>query len=222
MSNMPVRITDIQHATHDVLNIVTRKPEDIEFTPGQATEIAVDKAGWREEGRPFTFVCLPQDDYLEFMIKTYPSHHGVTNQLLDLTDGDELLLGDVFGAINYAGEGTFIAGGAGVTPFISILRDLRNEDALGENKLIFANRSKKDIILRDEFQAMLGSNFINILEEQSDRHAHGRITADFLKQSAVDFDKHIYLCGPKPMMADVKKQLLESGATEDKIIQEEL
>ena len=100
------------------------------------------------EKRPFTFTCLPNDDYLEFTIKTYPSHKGVTNELLQLKQEDELILHDVFGAIAYKGEGVFIAGGAGVTPFISIFRFLRSKNEIGGNKLIFANKRKADIILK--------------------------------------------------------------------------
>ncbi|NTW09607.1 MAG: hypothetical protein HGA28_08585 [Anaerolineaceae bacterium] len=61
--------------------------------------------GWENEIRPFTFTNLPDDDYLQFTIKTYPSHKGVTNELLQLRKKDELILGEVFGAIEYAGEG---------------------------------------------------------------------------------------------------------------------
>ena len=60
-------------------------------------------------------------------------------------NGDELILHKAFGAIAYKGEGVFIAGGAGVTPFISILRFLQSANKVGASKLIFAfigNRSK--------------------------------------------------------------------------------
>lgn len=221
MKDIIVKITDIQHETHDVLNIHLEKPSDIDFTPGQATEIAINKPGWKDEGRPFTFVCLPEDDYLEFMIKTYPDHDGVTNELLNLKKGDELILKDVFGAIHYENEGAFIAGGAGVTPFISILRSLKATDKIGDNKLIFANKAEKDIILREEFSEMLGANFINILEEKTSGFANGRITAEFLKDNNLDPDANVYLCGPEPMMDAVKEHLLNLGVKQEKIIQEE-
>lgn len=184
MEKQPVKIKSIQHATHDVLQIVTEKPEDINFVPGQATEIFVDRAGWENEGRPFTFTCLPNEEHLEFMIKTYPGHKGVTNELLKLQKGDVLILNDIFGAINYKGEGTFIAGGAGITPFISILRDLKAKNKIANNKLIFANKTKSDIILHEEFGDMLGNNFINILsDEKTEEYAHGRITEGFIKKT---------------------------------------
>src|SRR5688572_17707492 len=167
MEQYVVKIKSINKVTHNVLKIVTEKPQAYSFTPGQATEVSINKNEWQNEKRPFTFTCLPDDDYLEFTIKTYPSHKAVTNELLQLKQNDELILHEVFGAIGYKGEGVFIAGGAGVTPFISIFRFLQSKNEVGSNKLIFANARKADIILRQEFENLLGENFINILSDEN-------------------------------------------------------
>ena len=217
-----VKIKSIEKVTHNVLKIVTEKPAGFNFSPGQATEISINKKGWESEKRPFTFTSLPGDDHLEFTIKTYPSHKGVTNELLNLKQGDELILHDIFGAIGYKGEGVFIAGGAGVTPFISIFRFIRLKNQIGGNKLIFANAREEDIILREEFEELLGANFINILsEEKVGGLAHGFISVDFLKENIQDKNKTIYLCGPEPMMDAVEKQLLEIGVSSNSIVKEE-
>lgn len=42
-----------------------------------------------------------------------------------------LILHEVFGTISYQGEGLFIAGGAGVTPFISLFRSLKSKNEIG-------------------------------------------------------------------------------------------
>lgn len=221
MKNEPVKIKTIKHLTHDVLQIVTEKPFGADFQPGQATEIFVDKKGWQNEGRPFTFTCLPKDDYLEFAIKTYPDHKGVTNELLSLKAGDNLIVNDIFGAIEYKGDGTFIAGGAGVTPFISIFRDLKEKKKLGINRLIFANKTKEDIILKDEFTEMLGENFINILsKEKTDEYAYGQISEDFLKENMGVLGSYFYLCGPPAMMDAVEKQLANLEVPADRIVKE--
>jgi len=196
MTQHIVKINSIKHITPDVLQIVTEKPLNYNFLPGQATEVAINKKGWQEEKRPFTFTSLPIHDFLEFTIKTYPAHKGVTNELLTLKKDDELLLHDVFGAIAYTGEGVFIAGGAGVTPFISIFRQLQSKNEIGDNQLIFANKTKDDIILASEFEKLLGDNFINILaEEAADGYAHGQIDKGFLKANITDFNQQFYLCG---------------------------
>lgn len=217
-----VKIKSTKHITHDVLQIMTEKPQQYNFTPGQATEVAINKNGWKDEKRPFTFTSLPENDFLEFTIKTYPSHKSVTNELVKIKKDDELILHDVFGAINYKGEGVFISGGAGITPFISILRDLQSKNEIGNNKLIFANKTKADIILEHELNQILGDNFINILsEEKLNEYANGIITIDFLQNNIGGINQYFYLCGPPPMIEIVEKQLQDLNVSEDHIIKEE-
>jgi len=221
MEKHTVKIILIDKVTHDVIRIVTEKPLDYKFTSGQATEIAINKKEWLKEKRPFTFTCLPENDYLEFNIKTYPEHKGVTNELLTLKKDDELILHEVFGAILYDKEGIFIAGGAGITPFISIFRNLLYNNKIGSNVLIFANKTKADIILESEFKEMLGEAFINILsDEKIDGYQHGMIDEDFLKANIADLNKQFYVCGPPPMMESLLKQLTNLGVAKNSIIKE--
>lgn len=220
MSNL-VKIKKITKITHDVLQIITEKPAALVFHPGQATDVSINKNGWEKEIRPFTFTSLPTDDHIEFNIKTYPSRNGVTNQLLQLVTGDELILGDVFGEISYKGEGIFIAGGAGITPFIAILRHLRSQNATGNNKLIFANKTKADIIQEKELTEILGANFINVLsDEQTSGYEHGYITEAFIKKNLSGDKQYFYLCGPPPMMDAVEKQLASLHIDAARIVKE--
>ena len=203
------------------MQIVTEKPAGYCFTPGQATTISLNKFGWRDADNPFTFTCLPDDDFLEFTIKTYPARKGLTHELLRLENGDELYVHDVFGAIAYKGPGTFIAGGAGVTPFISILRYLQSKDQIGENRLIFANKTQYDIILKDEFSTKLGKHFINILAaEKTEGYAYGHITKEFIAANCANLKGYFYVCGPPPMMDAVEKQLAALGIEEKMIVKE--
>jgi ferredoxin-NADP reductase len=221
MSNHSLSIESIDYVTHDVLRIITNKPSKFRFVPGQAANIAINKSGWRKEVRPFTFTSLPNDDSLEFTIKIYPDQESVTNELSALNQHDELVLHDVFGAIAYKGEGVFIAGGAGITPFISIFRDLKEKDDIGSNRLLFANKTRADIILEDEFKSLLGDSFVNILsDEQVDGYHHGRITEEFIRENVTDFNQNFYICGPPPMIRDVERQLISLGVHEDQITKE--
>lgn len=222
MEQYSLTVKSVDKITHDVLRIVMEKPQNFSFEPGQATEVAINKKGWKNELRPFTFTSLPSDDFLELTIKTYPSHDGVTNELLSLKTKDELIIGKPWGTINYQGEGTFIAGGAGVTPFISIFRQLQADQKLGNNKLLFANKKSEDIIHNEEFSKILGENFVNILsDEKSEKYAHGFITVDFLRKHLLDKKAFIYLCGPEKMMKSIEKQLDDLGVDENKIVKEE-
>ena len=217
----PVKIISHEKITHDVVQVVTEKPTGFSYNPGQAADVSVNKEGWRNELRPFTFTSLPTDDFLEFNIKTYPSHKGVTEQILHLQKGDSLILHDVFGEITYKGEGTFIAGGAGITPFIAILRYLRKKDAVGNNKLVFANKTKGDILHEEEFRKMLGNNFINVLSDENvEGFEHGYINQALLAKHVKVGGDYIYLCGPPPMMDQIEKILAALSIDPANIVKE--
>ena len=214
-----LEIKTIEKITPDVLQIRTNKPEGLEFRPGQATELFIKKENWKDEGRPFTFTSLPDDSYLEFVIKTYTSHEGVTDKLLDLKGGDKLLQNEVWGNIYFKGEGTFIAGGAGLTPLVAILRDRQRNGDNETNKLIFANKTSKDIILKDELKEMLSDRFINILsDEKTEEFAYGHIDESFLKKHIINLNQKFYVCGPDPMIESVVSDLKALGVENENII----
>lgn len=216
-----IKIKTIKHLTHDVLRIEAEKPEGLNFTPGQAIDVAVNKPNWEKKKRSFTFTSLPEEDYLQFTIKTYPEHNGVTNQLLSLKPGDELILHDVFGSIDYKGEGIFVAGGAGITPFLAIFKELEKENKIGNNVLVFANKTKADIILEDKFKKLLGKNFINVLSaEEVEGYEHGYISEELLKSLGNENLKYYYLCGPKPMMKAMEEHFTNLGIKDSEIIKE--
>jgi ferredoxin-NADP reductase len=215
-----IKITSIENVTHDVKRFRCKKPEGYNFIPGQATEVSINKENWKEEKRPFTFTSLNEDPFLEFTIKIYSDHAGVTNELNSLKPGDELIVRDVWGAIEYKGPGYFIAGGAGITPFIAILRQLKKENQLNGNKLFFSNKTGRDIILHDELTAILNGNAVFAITDEPAKtpHHNGFINEQFLKEHVDDFSKHFYLCGPPKMIEAMQKVLTRLGAAPDAVI----
>jgi ferredoxin-NADP reductase len=216
-----VEILEMRDVTHNVRSIKVVKPEGYQFSPGQATEISINKPEWREKKRPFTFTSLNLDPVIEFTIKIYPDHNGVTRELDKLNPGDELIIRDSWGTIQYHGPGYFIAGGAGVTPFIAILRQLRKENKLDENYLIFSNRKEIDVIYNDEFADMLGTHFISTLTEEPTRkgyHDNRMIDRAFLKEHIKDTNKAFYICGPEEMVKSISDILQEMGASTDNLV----
>jgi ferredoxin-NADP reductase len=224
-----VKILDIKPITHDVKRFVVEKPKEYEFIPGQATEVAISKPGWTDKKRPFTFTCLNDEPNLEFIIKAYPldkypNHSGVTEQIHKLSKGDELIIGEPWGTINYQGPGVFIAGGAGITPFIAILRSLDKDKKLSGNKLIFSNKEKRDVILGREFKKMFANSSdltLTLTRKKASGYEKGRIDPDFLKKYVNDFTQNFYICGPKQMVSDLKKMLKGLGAKTDTIVFEQ-
>ena len=221
MEKQIVKILSAEFVTHNVRRFKLEKPAAVTFIPGQAADISINKPKWVDEKRPFTFTSLAHWDHLEFTIKIYPDRHGVTDQLGKLVPGDELIIHDVFGTIHYKGEGVFIAGGAGITPFIAILREMQDEKKLGKNMLLFSNRTSADIILKDEFEKMLGSRFINTLDEKTPGYDNRKIDAGYIKEKVKDLSQYFYICGPDPMVEAIRKELGSLGVKDEKIVIEQ-
>src|ERR1039457_6785928 len=155
-----LQVLDTSYITHDVKRFVLEKPPDYTFIPGQSVNISINLPEWKNELRPFTFTNLPDEDYLEFMIKIYREHNGVTQKLESINKGDELILHDIFGAIRYEEPGVFISAGSGITPFLSIFRYLNKQNPVQENLLIYANKTSEDVIMEESLHTMLKDNFI--------------------------------------------------------------
>jgi ferredoxin-NADP reductase len=215
-----VKIISIDPVTHNVNRYRVEKPKGFSFTPGQATDLSVNQPKWKDKKNPFTFTCLNSDPYLEFTIKSYrDSKEGVTEHLSKLKPGDEFIISDAWGAIEYKGPGYFIAGGAGITPFIAILRQLYKDGKIGYNKLFFSNKTTADIILADELKKMLGDNAIFTTTEHKEILGdHRRINAAFLEAEVDDFKTHFYVCGPDPMVAEISQTLEKLGAKADSVV----
>jgi len=219
MESHIVKIISIKEVTHDVKSFRLEKPAGYQFTPGQATEVSIHKEGWEDERRPFTFTSLNNDGWLEFTIKRYTDHNGVTNQLHQLSVGDELIIRDVWGAIEYKGPGYFIAGGAGITPFIAIFRQLYKEKKAGTETLFFSNKTTKDVIYEEEFKSILGDSAHFILtKDKKPGYETGYIDKKFLEKNITDFTKHFYICGPDKMISDINSSLIELGAKPDVVV----
>jgi ferredoxin-NADP reductase len=214
-----VEIRNIEDITHNVKQFTFTKPDGFTFEPGQATDVSIDKDGWREDKHPFTFTALPGWDDLQFTIKIYPERHGLTEQIGRLAVGDRFLIEDAWGTIQYRGKGTFIAGGAGVTPFIAILRNLQAKGEIAGHRLIFSNHTSSDIILKDEFDAMEGLDTLYVLTSENDpRFAHGRIDKAFIEEHVQDFSQNFYVCGPDGMVEDINGALKELGADPEGLV----
>jgi len=213
-----VRIIAADLLTHDVKRIIVEKPEGYTFEPGQATEVSINKPGFEDQKRPFTFTSIPKDFTLELIVKMY-DREGVTKAFNEVNTNDELLIGDAWGAIKYEGPGYFIAGGAGLTPFLAILRTLEDQGKLKGNTLLYSNKYEKDIIQEIELEEMIDLEVVNTLtREKKDKYLHGRIDEAFLREHVKDFSKKFYVCGTMEMTNDVVNVLKSMGVKDEQII----
>ena len=212
-----------QFVTHDVKRFVVTKPEGFSFTPGQGVEMIIDQEHWRDEdGRPFTPTSLAVDRVLEFTIKRYSDHKGVTAMLHTLKPGAKLLLSDPFGTIAYQGPGVFIAGGAGITPFLAIIRQLAADNKLYGNSLLFSNKTPQDVICEKELRSAFGDRcHLICTREKAAGYESGRIDRNYLERRLRSDDKYAYVCGPELFVTEITAALKELGRAAESIVLEE-
>ncbi len=222
------RVLHREAVARNVHLYVVEKPAGFTFRPGQAVELSIDEDKWREDKHPFTITSLPDNPRLEFIIKSYPvaknpEHDGMTEHLgRDILVNDRVLFDDAWGAIEYRGTGVFIAGGAGMTPFVAILRQLEQDKRIAGNRLFFSNRTADEVFLHGEFARMLGRDAVFTLTGDKRRdYESGRIDRDWLETRIDDFNQPFYLCGPSPMVKELSKTLQSLGADADSLVLED-
>ncbi len=220
--NYPYTMTlqSVEPVTHDTRRFRFDRPDGFRFEPGQATHLAIDREGWRDEDRPFTMVSQPEvREHLDFVIKIYDDHDGVTSRLDTLKPGDRVFATEAEGAITDHGAGTFLAAGAGITPFIAILDARARNGGLKGETLIFANKTKRDIILRDHWDDLDGLTTHYITDETGDALPDGPIDRDFL-EGRLPIDRPVYICGPQGFVDAMRQAANDLGVPEEHIVTE--
>jgi ferredoxin-NADP reductase len=214
-------ITD-ETGTHPILEIVTEKPSNFSFSPGQAVMIGIDKEGLHSDKRPFTIISTPSESSLAFLIKVYPEHNGLTQALRQCQIDDALIISDPIGSLAYKGEGIFISGGTGVNPFFAMGKYLAQMKTPANNILVHSCKTETDCYKKKILTELFDCHFF-ITQKDSPSYT-GRITKDYLtsifrKNNISETQKPIYICGPEPFVAKMTTFAKELGATN--IIKEE-
>jgi ferredoxin-NADP reductase len=210
-----------EFVTHDVRRLLLSRPEGLDWQPGQGIEVRIDTEEWRDEGRPFTPTSTPDALVLELTTKRYPERDGMTMALHALEPGAKLQLSDAFGTISYQGPGTFIAAGTGITPFLGILRRLAADDALEGHRLLFSNKSERDVICEKELLHYLGEDCVLTYTREHEPEQDGRhIDAIFLRAHAGDLSQRFYVCGPDGFVQSVNDHLLSLGVHPSQLVYE--
>ncbi|MFC4817705.1 MULTISPECIES: FAD-binding oxidoreductase [unclassified Flavobacterium] len=222
MSNHIVKVLQTFYITHDVKSFIVEKPENYNYIPGQATDVAIKLDNWEKEFRPFTFTSLAEDKYLQFMVKIYRDHEGVTKTLEKTNIGHELIIQEPFGTLQYQGKGTFIAAGTGITPFLAIFRALYKQNKLFGNKLIYTNKTSKDVIADEELKKMFRNEYLKVYtRENIVGFKERRIDRNFLIDYITNFNQHFYVCGPSDFVKNITTLLIELGANPESMVIEE-
>ena len=213
-----VKLLKKEKLTHDVLGLVLERPTAYDFAPGQYLEFTLDRAGRPSEKTALSFTGLNSDRELHLALKTHLEKEDITAHIKRLEEGAMLQISDPKDEVVYRGPGVFIAGGTGITPFMSIFRQLDKDGKLDGNMLLYANKRGEDICFEGELYTMFGTDFISILAlEDRPRNATGLIDVGFIEKHVKDLEQPFYVCGPEPFVNDVVDVLKEVGVAKSRM-----
>ena len=210
-----VSIIEKTPLNHDVIRFRLERPKGYAFSAGQAIELTLEKESLGPA--PFTFTGLNNSPYLELSIKIYAEHRGLTAALSKLTTGDNLTITDPWDSFINKGAGIFIAGGAGITPFIALLRHFHAEGKVGNSHLFFSNKTQEDIFLHDELKTILGERYVDVITRDEKSNNPHRIDEAFLRERVKNLKQPFYVCGPPGFVDGIQKLLENMGAADEAV-----
>jgi len=123
-----------------------------------------------------------------------------------------------------------LAGGSGITPFVSMANAIADGDEDFELILLYGSRNAENILFKEELDELCKKcdkiKVVHVLSDEdakaSDGFEKGFITAELIKKYAPTNEKYsIFLCGPQQMYAFVDKELEKLGL-EKKYIRHEM
>jgi len=224
-------VTDVRQIAERVWNITLEAPgggSGIDYLPGQFLFITLLRGrGLPAEEHPFTISSSPSRGA---SLSITPKELGdYTTTLGETKKGDRAAVMAPFGRFSHllhdeSGPLVFIAGGIGITPFISMLRFMEDSQNRPEVRLIYCSRDEGGIAFRRDIQAMeengawLRTTHVLSRPEPSWTGETGRLSRELLDRllSEPASSRH-FICGPPPMMNAAVSILKGMGVPEDRI-----
>ncbi|MDP7180559.1 MAG: FAD-dependent oxidoreductase [Candidatus Woesearchaeota archaeon] len=215
MTQFTGEIIDIKDETPDVKTFRLTPNEKIDFIPGQYCLVSIpNNEELKGESRPLTFSSSPTNEFVELTVKKMGLF---TSALFELKPNDKLTIEGPQGkTLNFNEEVkediVFIAGGSGITPFISAIRYAVEKNLKNNITLFYSNKTKKDIIYKEELNNINKGNIqiINTLTKEEWDGEQGRVSKELIQKYIKNINKQLwYVCGPPPMVASIRTILEE-------------
>lgn len=233
MDNASYTITEIAKNTDDVfiLKAIPATGTISPFLAGQFCGIRQKGEDLKTKTHFFSLASSPTTkDHLEFCFKVYGDW---TKRLSQVTPGTSLFLSGPFGKFiweNTIQHAVFLAGGVGITPFMSMLRFIKDTNQKPSITLLYGNRIEQHIAYKNEIDQIIStlpnSKTVHVLSEVGENEPwdgyRGFITKEILEKE-VDFSVKptFFICGP-PIFVQLSQKLLAEFLVPEQNIKQEL
>ncbi len=213
------KVANIVHK-NDIIELhMAPTNKKLEYLPGQFAFIKLDQGGVLGQSHPFSISSNPADKNLRFSIKQLGDYTGL---LSEVKVGQTVKIDGPYGTFSNkvvkSANQVWVAGGIGVTPFLSMATSL---DDAQKVTMFYSVKTAKEAVHKEELHeiAKQKDNF-NLVVIESDKD--GMLTSDIILAKTKDTSQTTYMiCGPGAMMKALRSQLREAGVANRSIHTEE-
>lgn len=211
---MPYTVEAVNHPNNSTTEVVMKaKGKPIQHAhAGQFLFVRFPGDKILNEAHPFTISSAPHEDVLRVTVK---ASGDFTRYLFQhLKPGMDAIVEGAYGLFNYKNGGDrqiWVAGGIGITPFLSFLRDLKTDLAHDVN-FYYTVRHPEEAVFADEIEA-IAKKHPRLKAHIRYSSQHGSLTVDeIVRNVGGDISAyHVYMCGPLPMIQAFEKKFIEAG-----------
>jgi len=203
-------VNTLERATELVLSPLE---ETMTFTAGQFAFVEIQDKGWSEP-HPFTVSSSPNEPNLRFTMKVLGDWTRKVREGLE--PGGEVIVRGPYGRFDSAQarpKQIWLAGGIGITPFLSKVRAMSADD-IREITLVYATRNRAEALFLDELRERASDlprfRIVTLFSDESEFARVEKMKEEIDGQLS-DFD--FFLCGPKPMLKALTKDLKSVGVS---------
>jgi ferredoxin-NADP reductase len=222
------KVIEIIPRTADVTSYRFPRPVELTYQPGQYFIITI-KQDSKELTHHFSFSSSPTEkEHFEFTKKL--SEHEYALALKSAKIGDWAKIDAPYGQFTFDGEYpkiVLLAGGIGITPFISIIKNATDKRLDAKITLFYGCRTENDIAFREELESMQNENknlkVVCIVNQPSSQWTGetGIINAEIIKKALPDYKENVfYICGPPPMVKAMETIIESLGLPKNQMKQE--
>jgi len=212
---LPYTVEAINHPNGSTTEVVMRAKKDSiqKQRAGQFLFVRFSQDKTLNESHPFTISSAPREDVLRVTVKA--SGDFTRHLFSHLQAGTDAVIEGAYGMFDYKTGGQkqiWVAGGIGVTPFLSFIRDMDGNLA-HDVDFYYTVRHREEAIFADEIEAAAKKN-PRLKAHIRFSSADGSLTVDEIVKNAGGNvnTHHVYMCGPLPMIQAFEKKFIEAGA----------
>jgi len=231
-----LKVGEVRQETSDCVSVMFEVPDDIKddflFKSGQYLTVRTEIDG-EEVRRSYSICSAPSDDELRVAIKKVPQGLFSTFANEVLQAGDTIDVMPPMGRFTLKGDETGhvvgFAAGSGITPVISIIKDILTREPNSKFTLFYGNKGVQSIIFLEQLEALKNRfmsrlNVFHILSQEFnssdlltgrlDKEKTSDLISTFLKEAEID---KFFICGPSEMIFTIKDLLKEKGFDSKKV-----